>query len=106
MTDETILELFSQGHSCSAIAAASGILSEDHVRGVIVGKWHRDKSESGDARMTVSPKNGRKAALPPETVRRIRKAMGRMRVADTARAYGVSKTTVMRIWRGESYKEV
>ena len=32
--------------------------------------------------------------------------MGRMRVADTARAYGVSKTTVMRIWKGESYKEV
>lgn len=103
MSDAEIIKLFREGLSCSQIAAKAGH-PPAYVHRIIVGSW-------SDADACKEPTKAKGAAgtrrnIPDETVRRIRSAKGRMNASDTARAYGVSKTSVRRIWIGETHKEV
>lgn len=108
MSETEIIKLFHEGFSCSQIAAMGGHTAQ-YVHRTVVGSWQREKAEADAFKEpTKAQEKAQKArrSIPDATVRRIRAANGRMSVADTAKAYGVSTATVRRIWTGESYKEV
>ena len=94
--EETVLQLFRQGMPPSEIDRTLR-LPEHTAHRVITETWLADKAKPEKQRKQV------RRRLTDELVRAIRATKGKLFVKDAAEKYGVSESSVRRIWSGESY---
>lgn len=100
--EETILRLFAQGLPPSKIDQTLN-LPRYTARGVISDTWLADKQIKV---APPKPKRTQRVRFSDELVRTIRATKGKLFAKDVAKQYGISESSVRRIWSGETYGHV
>ena len=102
--NDRIMQLFAHGMPPSRIDRTLKLPSES-ARKAIVGAWLAEK-EGRESRKPEKPRVPQKRRFSTEVVKAVRAADGELSVKQAAITYGVSESTVRRIWNGELYREV